>query len=39
MQDGFTHFLVDSPGMHLKWSCNNEFSVCNDESSVLCGES
>ena len=23
--------LVDGPGMHLKWSCNDEFSV-------LCGE-
>ena len=27
MRDEFTHFLVDGPGMHLKWSTNDEFSV------------
>ena len=27
MWDEFTHFLVDGPGMHLNWSCNDEFSV------------
>ena len=30
MRDEFTHFLVDGPGMHLNWSCNDVFLVIGD---------
>ena len=38
MWDELTRFLVDGPGMHLDWSCNDDFVVFNEWLTVLCGE-